>query len=181
MRHVFLEQEQVVRQPDRRIAREELFDLRQRSTTWIRAPLPPWSGLSSAGHVISPARAQRADVVERDRPRTVDAERVEQRGLSALAQLEGEHLRAVQHARAHRLERSHQGQSERHRPRVAAQIRARAGLVEVQPGAAAARRSQKAARETSNGSNEMPRRVERREQRLLPLGMFVQDDEVREP
>ena len=63
------------------------------STTWIRAPLPPWSGLSSAGHVISPARAfQRADVVERDRPRTVDPERVQQRGLGALAQLEREHL-----------------------------------------------------------------------------------------
>ena len=45
---------------------------------------------------VADVGTQRADVVERQRPRTIDAERAQQRRLRALAQLEREHVRAVQ-------------------------------------------------------------------------------------
>src|SRR5687767_5718721 len=75
--------------------------------------------------------AQRSDVVEGDRLRSVDAERAQQRRLSALAQLEREHVGAVQYARAEALERSHVREGQGHCTSVPADVRARARLVEV--------------------------------------------------
>ena len=129
------------------------------STTWIRAPLPPWSGLSTAGHPMSPANwRERSGVVEGDRARVVDAERPQQRRLGALAQLEREDVGAVEHAGAEQLQRSHVGERQRHGPRVPAKIRAGARLVEVEPGV---RRFVVAERGAvrSKGANETPRRV----------------------
>ena len=84
---------------------------------------------------LAGVRAQRADVVERDRARAVDSERAQQRRLGALAQLEREHVGAVQNPGAQEFQRSHVGERQRHRPRVTAQIRAWTRLIEVEGGA----------------------------------------------
>ena len=57
------------------------------------------------------------------------------------------------------LERSHVGERQRDRPRVAANIRARAGLVEVEPARAARSALWNAARVRSKAANATPRRV----------------------
>ena len=78
---------------------------------------------------------KRTRVVERDRARAIDTKRAQQGRLCALAQLQREHVGAVEHARAEKLERPHVGERQRHRARVAANVGARAGLVEIEPGA----------------------------------------------
>jgi len=75
--------------------------------------------------------AQRSDVVEGDRLRRVDAERAQQRRLRAFAQLEGEHVGAVQHTHAETLERSHVREGQRHRTGIPADVGTRACLVEI--------------------------------------------------
>jgi hypothetical protein len=61
VRQVFLQQEQVVGLPDVRVARKISSTCASESTTWMRAPLPPWSGLSTAGQVMRSAKRCRAD------------------------------------------------------------------------------------------------------------------------
>ena len=121
---------------------------------------------------------QRADVVERDRARAVDAERSQQRRLRALAELEREHIGAVQDAGALQLERAHQGKRERHRARAAAHICARARLVEVEPRARQFHVGEGRPRDVERHEGDAAP-IERREEWLLPLGVFVQDDQVR--
>ena len=104
-------------------------------------------------------------------------ERAEQRRLRALAQFEGEDVGAVEHARPEPFERAHVSQRERHRARVAAQVGARTGLIEVQPRPRRRVVAEGGACEVEGRERHAPT-FERREQRLLPLGMFVQNDEI---
>src|SRR5262245_21536521 len=103
---------------------------------------------------------------------------MEERRLRALAQFEREDVRAVQDARANECERAHVGERERHRARVAADVRARARLVEVE-------RRTRSRGVAERGSREVERLIghasalQRGEERLLPLWMFVQDDQFR--
>src|SRR6185295_14728804 len=122
-------------------------------------------------------RAERADVVERDRAWCVDAECLEQGRLRALAQLQREHVGAVQHTGAAVFERPHEREGEGHGPRVAADVGARACLIEIQTRGwtldVAERRPLQVERRIAN-----PAPLERLEQRLLPLRMLVNDDEI---
>ena len=101
-------------------------------------------------------------------------ERVQQRRLRALAQLEREHVGAVQDARPAPFERSHVGERQRNGARVAAHVRARACLVEVQ-------RRRRRLHVAERGLLQVERLepdaapLERREERLLPLGVFEQN------
>ena len=107
-------------------------------------------GLQQRRPATSSAYARRArtslNVIERGH---IDPERAQQRGLSALAQLEREHVGAVQNPCAQKLQRSHVGERQRNRPRVTPEVRAGARLIEVEPGAQARPTLLNAARVTS--------------------------------
>ena len=178
VRQVLLQQEQVVRQPDAGIAQEDRVDLRERFHHLDARAAAALIGLQQGRpRDLVGIRTQRAHVVEGDRARAIDAEGAQQRRLCALAQLEREHVGAVEHPCAQPFEGSHVGERQRHRSRVAAQIRARAGLIEVERRAerldVAERRSRDVERHERDAAP-----LERREQRLLPFRMFVNDDEI---
>ena len=122
--------------------------------------------------------AEGIDVVEDDRARVAEAEASEQRRLRRLRQLERERPVAVEHDAAGRLERLQVRERERDRADVAADVGARAGLVEDD-----GRRRQIARDERR--SLEIERVVadafflERAEERLLPLRMLEQHEDVR--
>ena len=128
VRQILLQQEQVVGQPHVGSRAKMASTCASDSTTWMRAPLPPWSGLSSAGQrdVAGVARAARStslNVIERGR---VDAERAQQRRLRALAQLEREDVGAVQR-RARPAARATACRRARAAPRACCRARRRSG------------------------------------------------------
>src|SRR4029434_10928805 len=100
------------------------------------------------------------------------AECAQQRGLCALAHLEGEDIGAVQDTRAEPLERSHVCECERDCARVPADVRARARLVEVH-----LRRRRLEVAECGllqvEGGVRQASSFERGKERLLPLRVLV--------
>src|SRR4029079_19125149 len=104
-------------------------------------------------------------------------ERVKQRRLCALAQLEREHVGPIQHSCPLSLERTHERERQWDRAGVAADIRARAGLIEIESGTRwigiAERRLLQVERRVGDASP-----LECREQGLLPLRVFMQDDQI---
>jgi hypothetical protein len=109
--------------------------------------------------------------------RRIDSERAEQRRLCALAQLESKDVGAVEHPNTEQLERAHVGKRQRHRPRVAPNIRARTGLIEVER-----RKRRLPIAESRVGDVERHKRdvtaLEGRKQRLLPLRMLMEHDQI---
>ena len=178
VRQILLEQEQIVRLPDRGIGREDRLELRERVDDVDAGAAAPLVGFEDRRPTnLVGVCAQCVDVVERDRPRRIDVERAKQRGLSTLAQLEREHVGPVQHSRALPLEGSHIRERQRDRASVAADVGARTGLVEIQPGArridVAERRAFQIKRRIGDAAP-----LECREQRLLPFGVLMEDDEI---
>ena len=130
---VFLQQEEIVGLPHRRIGGEDRIDVCQRLHDVDSGAAAALVGLEDGRPSNSiGVRTKRTHVVERNRPRRVDAQRPQQCRLCALAQLEREDVGAVQHPRAQSLERPHVGQRQRDGARVAADVGARARLIEVQ-------------------------------------------------
>ena len=168
---VLLEQKEIVGQPDGRIAPEDFVHLRERfdhldpraASALLRFEHRGPSDV--AGELV-----ERSGIVEGDRARRIDAERPQQRGLDALAQLQREHVGAVEDACAEELQRSHVHERQRDSARVAAKIRAGAGLVEVKPGARRLVVVEGRAREVERRERDAAS-CQRLEQRLLPLGM----------
>ena len=173
-----LEQEQVVWLPETGIRSKQRFDLGQRVDDLDARPTAALIRFEQGwpcNRVLEGAK--RRSVVEGERQGGVDVECSKQRSLRALAQLQCEHVRAVQHTSAVSLQRPQVGQCQRHRPRVAAHIRARAGLVEIEPRLWHLVIGEGCRRDVERLERDAPT-LQRREQRLLPLGVFMNDDEV---
>ena len=171
---VLLEQEEVVGQPDGRIAPEDVVHLRERFDDLDPRAASALVRLEHRGPSdVAGELVERCGIVEGDRARRIDAERPQQRRLDALAQLQREHVGAVEHAGAEELQRSHVRERQRDSPRVAAKIGAGAGLVEIEPGARRLVVVEGGAREVERRERDAASR-QRLEQRLLPLGMLME-------
>jgi hypothetical protein len=153
---VLLQEEQVVWQPDRGIAREDCLDFGQRLhdvNSSTAAALIRFEQGRPCERLRK--RSQRAKIVEGDGSRAINAERSQQRGLRALAQFDGERVGPIEDPGAKRLERAHRGERQRNRPRISPPARAGTGLIEAQ-GRGRSKLSN-AALETSNAWKEIPR------------------------
>ena len=178
VRKILLQHEEIVGQPDAGIAREDRFDVGQRIddlNTRAAAALVRLQERRPAD--LSRVGGERPRVVERDRAWAIDAQGTQERGLRALAQLERENIGAVEDAGAEQLERAHVRQRQRHGARVAAQISARARLVEVERCAQGLDVAEGRLGQVERLERHAAPR-ERRKERLLPLGMLVKDDEI---
>ena len=122
-------------------------------------------------------RAQRSKVIEGPGARRRDIELAKQRRLRGFAELERERGGAVQHAHAADLERSHVGERVRHGTRIAAHVRGWARLVEVKRRERRIVGRERRVLEVDRGIAHTAA-LERREERLLPLGMLVEDCDI---
>ena len=103
--------------------------------------------------------------------------RLHQRRLRRLAQFQRERPRSVQHPRPRQFQRAHQGQRQRHRPRVSPHIRARARLIEIQPRCRHAVRIERRALQIERTvRNSSPFQCGK--QRFLPLRVLIQNNQV---
>jgi hypothetical protein len=121
--------------------------------------------------------ADRFEIIERPHARRRHAEPAQQRGLRGLAELERECIRAVEHPDAADLQRAHVRERVGHGARVAAHISRGAGLVEIE-------RRQRLVGVGERGLLQVERGVadtatlERGKQRLLPLGVLVENRKI---
>jgi hypothetical protein len=106
--------------------------------------------------------------------RAGDGEGVEEGGLFALAECEGEGAAAVEHAVAADFERANEGQATGHGARVAADIGAGVGLVAVEMAGGELGGTEGALFEIDGFVGDaVP--LEGGEEGLLPFGVFVED------
>ena len=179
VRQIFLQQKQIIWQPDGWIRVEDCLQLRQRFDDMNPRAAAALVRLQQRRPAkVVRVRAQSADIVERDRAGTIDPECAQQCGLDALAQLEGEHVSTVQNPYAQKLEGSHVGERQRNRPRVTPEIRAWAGLIEVERPSRCVDVAECLSSDVEWSKRDASS-LERRKQRLLPFGMLVKDDQIR--
>ena len=175
---VFLKQQQVVGKPVLRLFFQQSFELSKALHEHDARAAAALLRLEQhrEGDFVRP-RADRFEIVEGPHARGGHAEPAQQRGLRGLAELERERIRAVQHPHAADLQRAHVRERVGHGAGVAAHICRRAGLVEVE-------RRERLVGVGERGLLQVDRGVadtatlERGEQRLLPLGMLVENGKI---
>ena len=176
-REVLLEEEQVVGEPNVGLIAEQTAGFIGTVEQVHARAAAALFGLDKRGPLIAPLFQGGVNVVEGERARMGDVECVFERGLGGFAEFQGERFRAVQHAGAAAFERAHERQSERDGARVAADVRGGAGLVEIERRFRGGVRIERGAFQIEFGVVDTAA-FKRGEERLLPLGMFVEDDEI---
>ena len=179
VREILLEHEEVVRQPDAGIARKDCFHVGDRVDHLDARAAASLIRLQQCGPAdIGGVGVQGLRVVERDRTWTIDTESAEERSLRALAQFERKDIGTVEDTSAEQFERAHVGERQRDGARVPTEISAGARLVEVERGT----RDLDVAERRAGQVERLERHAaapERGKERLLPLGMLVENDEIR--
>ena len=147
----------------------------------IRAPLPPCSGLEECGPppglLVVQLGAERVEIVEGDGVRRAETQAADDGGLRRLRELEGEGPRSVDDGGTAPFERGEVGERGRHGSRVAADVGARACLVEDDAGRRRVASDERSLLQVERVVGDAAR-VERRKERLLPFGMFEEDQDV---
>jgi hypothetical protein len=178
VRAELLQEVEVVREPQGGIASEDGFDLLDALDDRDACAAAALVGLDERGEGEALEATQRLRIVEHDRARAVDAERAQERVLRALGELEREDVGAVDHLGAARAQVPEQREVERHGARIAAHVGARARLVEVEASSGLVEIAEVRALEIEDVEGDASL-AQLGEERLLPLGVLVDDDQVR--